>query len=342
MKNFSELLLYSSGGISGIIINLLIFYTLQSVLKLNSTVAFTISTVCNILHNLLYHRSFIYTKLGKIPSESFTNILKISLFCLVSSIASFLFLIHILDWRIANALIITLLINSIVNILFNKAWLFVNSEISQEEYKKLSEAFYDSQCDPKQVGHFRAWYHHSRYGRLHQLIQQYWKEGLHIADVGCGNCNWNFSHLPVLGIDINENMLIHAQKEGRLQRRILSNLDHILLKDNELDIVVMSEVLEHLENPVAHLQEIYRILKPNSHLILTVPYDVPITPFFILFNLHCFYQGFFNNSSYHRNRCGHIQHFNKKKLDNVATKAGFKLERIFIVNTFLIYSVWKK
>ncbi len=47
--------------------------------------------------------------------------------------------------------------------------------------------------------------------------------------------------------------------------------------DNEsFDMILMTEVLEHLENPRAALQESSRILKPDGKIIATIPFLFPI------------------------------------------------------------------
>lgn len=42
--------------------------------------------------------------------------------------------------------------------------------------------------------------------------------------------------------------------------------------DNEIDIIWMDQVLEHLPNPIKVLEEIYRICKPNAEVNIGVPY----------------------------------------------------------------------
>lgn len=48
--------------------------------------------------------------------------------------------------------------------------------------------------------------------------------------------------------------------------------DSIDVKSDTADCVVLTEVMEHLYNPKAVLQEIYRVLKPGGTLIGTVPF----------------------------------------------------------------------
>jgi SAM-dependent methyltransferase len=57
------------------------------------------------------------------------------------------------------------------------------------------------------------------------------------------------------------------------------DLTHCPLPDNSVDAVVMLNVLEHIENDTAAMQQVYRILKPDGILVVEVPagphlYDV--------------------------------------------------------------------
>lgn len=51
------------------------------------------------------------------------------------------------------------------------------------------------------------------------------------------------------------------------------NLENQMLpqKDNSVDLIIFTEVLEHLVNPNLVIKEIFRILKPKGQLILTTP-----------------------------------------------------------------------
>lgn len=56
----------------------------------------------------------------------------------------------------------------------------------------------------------------------------------------------------------------------------LSSADKIPVADNSFDMVVMTEVLEHLENPEDVLKEVFRVLKENGRLIASMPFLYPI------------------------------------------------------------------
>lgn len=49
--------------------------------------------------------------------------------------------------------------------------------------------------------------------------------------------------------------------------------------DNSFDLVFGHNVFEHLEDQVATIEEIWRILKPDGHLLITVPYFRSIDAF---------------------------------------------------------------
>jgi predicted SAM-dependent methyltransferase len=50
------------------------------------------------------------------------------------------------------------------------------------------------------------------------------------------------------------------------------NVSPYPFNDDEFDLVYASHCLEHLDNPVKIIEEIWRILRPNGMLILKVPH----------------------------------------------------------------------
>lgn len=77
-----------------------------------------------------------------------------------------------------------------------------------------------------------------------------------------------------VGVDVDPSALEEARKRGLdcQQMDIAVDLD---FKDNSFDLVVMTEVLEHLPYPLITLTEIHRILKPgkSSMFLGSVPID---------------------------------------------------------------------
>lgn len=50
------------------------------------------------------------------------------------------------------------------------------------------------------------------------------------------------------------------------------NIECLTYDDSLFDLVICLEVLEHVSNPFAAIQELYRVLKPNGTIILTTPF----------------------------------------------------------------------
>jgi SAM-dependent methyltransferase len=70
-----------------------------------------------------------------------------------------------------------------------------------------------------------------------------------------------FSSESVVHMDINKSENVD----------IIGSVDNIPCENEEFDSVVSMQVFEHLEFPEKAAGEIYRVLKPNGYLIVTVP-----------------------------------------------------------------------
>ena len=87
----------------------------------------------------------------------------------------------------------------------------------------------------------------------------------------------------VLGLDMDEPSLAKAQ-EGFDFFKSISNEGAIFIKgsayelpfpSDSIDLVICSEVLEHLDNYSEALSEIYRVLKPHGKFLASVPSFFP-------------------------------------------------------------------
>jgi len=93
-----------------------------------------------------------------------------------------------------------------------------------------------------------------------------------IMDIGCGSGDL-LRPLKETGIcyglDINLDVLKIAQKEsGNL---MLADTGRISAKSGVFDIVIVTDVLEHVENDAAALSEIARVTKNHGYILLGVP-----------------------------------------------------------------------
>lgn len=99
-------------------------------------------------------------------------------------------------------------------------------------------------------------------------------EGLWVLDVGAGSCPYRsfFSHCVYKTQDFStlskDQLTDHA---GYGQIDYVSDILSIPVDDESFDVIVCTEVLEHVSEPILALKEFGRILKPGGKLLLTAP-----------------------------------------------------------------------
>jgi ubiquinone/menaquinone biosynthesis C-methylase UbiE len=336
------LLIFLLGGFLGAALNLVITLALVSRFSLNPLVAFFIGTFLNqafhyFFYNVVYVNQEIRMKTS-LPLHLFMSVW-------VSAGSAGLLWLFLMEckWELPYGLLACLFLLAASNAVLNRISTFSSAKMAEVEYKEMNESYYDDQTDVTKVSKFRAWYHRSRYERLTKFISRHFKKGMKMADLGCGNCWWNIHHLPVYGVDINEKMLRWAKRNKRLLGyKVCGDLSKTGLKTKSMDVVLMSEVLEHVFNHTEVLLEVRRILKDDGTFLITVPYDFFLGPFFILFNLNCLYMGYVKGSEYHKYRCGHIHHFTKSRLRMTLKNNGFEMTDVFVVNGLLLYATARK
>lgn len=214
-------------------------------------------------------------------------------------------------------------------------------KVSRKIYAEhIEEDFYESQA--KSVNPLRSWFHTSRQKKLLEWVKELYFKGMKIADLGCGNCVWNSEKLPVIGVDYSKKMLERAKRAGRLCKCIVRNINHTNFKANSIDLVVISEVLEHVPDYRKTLNEIHRILKPKGKLLVTVPYDTFFSLWKPFFAVQCFLQGSVYGNEYYKRNCGHIHHFSPKSLRSELEKSGFKITRYYNHGFFTIFMLAEK
>lgn len=102
------------------------------------------------------------------------------------------------------------------------------------------------------------------------------KENIEILDVGCGTGQMLTTPLgekgfKITGIDLDETSVFFATEHNKLENIHFLHCDLKNLKHKKFDIIICSEVLEHVENPKDLLYEMAGLMKPESILIITTP-----------------------------------------------------------------------
>lgn len=110
-------------------------------------------------------------------------------------------------------------------------------------------------------------------------------EGAKILDIGCNVGTWakNIAEhgkgkVTVYSIDIVEDFIKIAKEFNSDENINYCYLDLLNndFPDDYFDQAIFLETIEHVENPVGFLKEIYRILKPGGSLIISTPNSLAI------------------------------------------------------------------
>ena len=141
-----------------------------------------------------------------------------------------------------------------------------------------------------------------------------------ILDVGCGT-GANLKMLGLYGqaegVDISEQAVEFCRQRG-LGGVKLGAIEELPFEDQSFDIVTALDVIEHLDDDAAGLQEMRRVLRPGGTLLLFVP-------------AFMFLWGVQDDVSHHRRR------YRLPALRKLLEQGGFKVEKASYANiTFFV------
>lgn len=141
------------------------------------------------------------------------------------------------------------------------------------------------------------------------------RESLNILDVGCGT-GANLEMLSQFGnaegVDVSVEALDFCRARG-LQQVKLGAAEALPYAANSLDLVTALDVVEHLDDDVAGLKEMRRVLRADGRAVLFVP-------------AFMFLWGVQDDISHHRRR------YTRAGLWQAVRTAGFEIERASYVN----------
>jgi len=146
-----------------------------------------------------------------------------------------------------------------------------------------------------------------------------------ILDAGCGE-GFTMNKLTQLKLGKKIEGVEYSKESIEYGKKLFPNLIikqgsvyDLPYKDDSFDLVICTEVLEHLEEPAKALREMLRVTK--KYLILSVPSE----PLFMLSN---FLRG--KNLSRFGNDEGHINHWNPWSLKKLLEKNGIKVKKTLL------------
>lgn len=141
-----------------------------------------------------------------------------------------------------------------------------------------------------------------------------------ILDVGCGtgaNLLLLSQYGDAEGVDISEDALSFCRERG-LNKVRLGAAEQLPYEDGSFDLLTAFDVVEHLDDDLAGLKEMRRVIRPGGRLLLFVP------TFMFLWGLQ-------DDVSNHRRR------YRLPELRRVLEEAGFEMERTTYANiTFFL------
>jgi SAM-dependent methyltransferase len=98
-----------------------------------------------------------------------------------------------------------------------------------------------------------------------------------IVDIGCGDgaataltARVNPGH-RIVGLDWSADALRHAKAHGLPLIRAEAEPAGLPIASGRVDVVIMSELIEHLIDPDSVLEEVRRVLRPGGVLLLSTP-----------------------------------------------------------------------
>lgn len=119
-------------------------------------------------------------------------------------------------------------------------------------------------CDFLHVRHMRDF--------IERHLREHVRTGSRVADVGCGRQPWRplVTYLggTYMGIDIAQN------RENSVD--IVAPIDKVPVPDAAFDVILCTEVLEHVPDIRAAFWELARLTAPRGVVIVTTPFAYPI------------------------------------------------------------------
>ncbi len=173
---------------------------------------------------------------------------------------------------------------------------------------------------PDQIVEDSHWWFAGRTLVINTLMQQVLPRtsGLNLLDIGCGAGNM-IHHLSrygqVKGLEVDPRPVREARLRG-YDVDLFDAQDPFPFDDGSFDVASALDVIEHVDDDLAVLQEAYRVLRPGGHLVVTVP------AFMFLWS---------NNDVIN----AHKRRYTAKELKTRLIQAGFEVKRLSYNNFFV-------
>lgn len=163
--------------------------------------------------------------------------------------------------------------------------------------------------------------------RLKKIINIFsgFRSGANILEIGCGagmftrGIKYNIKKLNCFGCDISENAIAEAKKNQCGIDYRVSHENILPYVDEKFDGVVITDVLEHVDDPLIFLKEIRRVLKSSGTFFLYVPCEGDwLSMWNLLDKLNL-------KNDVTKQYAGHINFFSRKEVVVMLQESGFNI-----------------
>lgn len=113
--------------------------------------------------------------------------------------------------------------------------------------------------------------------RCARLMRRHLRPGMAVADLGCGHggllreLRLLDSTLKLSALDLSPVRVSNARERVPDAEVRVGDIEDLPFADAEFEAAFATEVMEHLPDPVKALREIWRVLKPGSWLLVSLP-----------------------------------------------------------------------
>lgn len=173
------------------------------------------------------------------------------------------------------------------------------------------------------------WWSTSRRELVHYFLNvhfpSYAKDTVTLVDIGCSTGVLvheleKIEDTITIGIDSSLYPLSFAQKRG-LVRLINCDLANLCLRNSSCDVILLLDVIEHMEDDLRALKQLYRVLKEKGLVIMTAP------------AFECLWS--------HRDVFyGHRKRYRVDDLREMGLRAGFCILKSSYIHMFYFPLVW--
>lgn len=108
-------------------------------------------------------------------------------------------------------------------------------------------------------------------GYLRKQIASYVTAQSRVLDAGCGEYNRLLDKSSIeklIGCDIDSSAI---RNNKDISEGIVADLENLTLSENDFDLVMSYDVIEHLDNPERFVESAARMLKRDGHIFVITP-----------------------------------------------------------------------